>query len=245
MNDTLNNDIKTLQNIIDESDNIVFFGGAGVSTESGIPDFRSKKGLYNQKYKYNPEEIISHHFFNENINEFYRFYKDRMIDLNAKPNAAHLFLSELEKAGKLKALITQNIDTLHQKAGNKNVLCLHGSIQHNYCQKCKKDYSPEFIKNDQADVPTCSCGGIIKPDVVLYEEPLDENVVTSAIKYISQADVLIVAGTSLVVYPAASFIRYFQGRKLVLINKDKTNANQFADVVIHQKIGELFSKLHV
>lgn len=242
---TLKEAAEILQEIIDSSRNIVFFGGAGVSTESGIPDFRSKDGLYHQKYKYDPEEIISHHFFYTNMEEFYRFYKDRMIDLDSKPNAAHLYLAELEKAGRLKAIITQNIDGLHQMAGSKRVIEVHGSVHRNICQECGQEYDAAYVKNSLDVIPRCSCGGILKPDVVLYEEPLNEQDITRALIQIQNAEVLIVAGTSLVVYPAAGFIDYFRGRKLVLINKDPTVADQKADVVIHQKIGELFSLLHV
>ena len=243
---SLQEDAKKLQDIISSSHNIVFFGGAGVSTESGIPDFRSKDGLYHQKYKYDPEEIISHHFFYQNTAEFYRFYKDRMINLDAKPNAAHKYLAELEKAGRLKYIITQNIDGLHQMAGSRKVVELHGSIHRNICQECGKEYDARFIKESKEDIPHCpSCGGLIKPDVVLYEEPLNEMDIMKAIAQISNCEVLIVAGTSLVVYPAASFIEYFQGKHLVLINKDPTPADQKADLVTHQKVGELFSLLHV
>lgn len=239
-------DAKRLQSLIDESHHIVFFGGAGVSTESGIPDFRSEDGLYRQKYDYPPEEIISHTFFETKTAEFYRFYKDRMLYLDAKPNACHLYLAALEKAHKLDAIVTQNIDGLHQLAGSKNVIEVHGSVHRNYCEKCGKMYDAKFIKEDPEEVPHCpSCGGRIKPDVVLYEEPLNEHDITRALVAISQADLLIVAGTSLVVYPAAGFINYFQGKHMVLINKDESQADSRADVVIHQKVGELFSLLHV
>ncbi len=243
---TLQSDANTLQKLIDDANDIVFFGGAGVSTESGIPDFRSKDGLYNQKYKYDPEEIISSFFFLTHTDEFYRFYKDRMLLLDKKPNAAHYYLAELEKAKKLKAIVTQNIDGLQQMAGSKNVIELHGSVHRNYCQQCGAFYDGKFVKDTKELVPHCpKCGGLIKPDVVLYGESLDETVITKAMVSITNADLLIVAGTSLVVYPAASFIDYFQGKHLVLINKDPTAADSRADVVIHQKVGELFSLLHV
>ena len=239
-------DAQTLQELIDNCNNIVFFGGAGVSTESGIPDFRSKDGIYNQKYEYEPERIISASFFHQNTKEFYRFYKDRMIFPEAKPNAAHKYLAELEKVRKLKAIITQNIDGLHQLAGSKNVIELHGSVHRNHCQSCGKSYSLEEVLSLEGDIPLCpDCKGIIKPDVVLYEEALDEMDITKALVNIEQADLLIVAGTSLVVYPAAGFINYFQGKHLVLINKDPSQADNRADVVIHQKVGELFSLLHI
>lgn len=239
-------DAAKLQSIISSSRNIVFFGGAGVSTESGIPDFRSKDGLYHQKYEYNPEEIISAPFFYRNPKEFYRFYKDRMINLDAKPNAAHRYLSELEKAGRLKGIITQNIDGLHQMAGSKNVIELHGSVHRNFCQNCGKMFDARSIKECKEDVPHCpSCGGIIKPDVVLYGEALNDMDVTKALVLIESAEVLIVAGTSLVVYPAAGFVRYFNGKHLVVVNKDPGSADLNADLVIHQKIGELFELLHV
>lgn len=234
----------TLQEIIDESKNIVFFGGAGVSTESGIPDFRSVDGLYNQKYDYPPEEILSHTFFLNKTDEFYRFYRDKMLALDAKPNAAHIKLSQLEKAGKLSAVVTQNIDGLHQLAGSKNVFELHGSVHRNYCTKCHKSFSAQFIK-DSVDVPKCECGGIIKPDVVLYEEGLDDLTVNGAIDAIRQADCLIVAGTSLNVYPAAGFIRYFNGKHFVLINKSATSADKYADLVIHDSVGKILSQILV
>lgn len=243
---SLQEDALLLQSLIDSSHNIVFFGGAGVSTESGIPDFRSKDGLYHQKYQYDPEEIISAHFFYQNTEEFYRFYKDRMIDLDAKPNAAHQYLARLEEAGRLKYIITQNIDGLHQMAGSKKVIELHGSVHRNYCQECKEEFDARYIKEAKEDVPHCPhCGGLIKPDVVLYEEPLNEQDINRALAQIMNAEILIVAGTSLVVYPAAGFIRYFKGKHMVLINKDPSAADSQADVVIHQKVGELFSLLHV
>lgn len=232
----------TLQEIINESKNIVFFGGAGVSTESGIPDFRSVDGLYNQKYDYPPEEILSHTFFVRKTEEFYRFYRDKMLALDAKPNAAHNVLAELERVGKLSAVITQNIDGLHQLAGSKNVYELHGSVHRNYCTKCHKSYSAQFIKNSFG-IPKCDCGGIIKPDVVLYEEGLDDLTVNDAIDAIRKADCLIVAGTSLNVYPAAGFIRHFNGENFILINKTSTSADKYADLVIHDSIGKVLSQV--
>ncbi len=234
----------TLQEIINESESIVFFGGAGVSTESGIPDFRSVDGLYNQKYDYPPEEILSHTFFNSHTDYFYNFYRDKMLALDAEPNAAHLKLAELEKAGKLKAVVTQNIDGLHQKAGSKNVFELHGSVHRNYCQRCGKFFTAEYIKNSEG-IPECECGGIIKPDVVLYEEGLDSDVINGALNAISSVDCLIVAGTSLNVYPAAGFIRYFGGKYFVLINRDATPADKNADLVIHDKVGMILSEIEV
>lgn len=237
-------EISRLQKIIDESSRIVFFGGAGVSTESGIPDFRSSDGLYNQKYAYPPEEIISHGFFFENTKEFYRFYKDRMIYKNAEPNAAHIYLAKLEEAGKLSSVVTQNIDGLHRAAGSKRVYELHGSIHRNRCIRCGKKYSLDYvIKAD--GVPRCSCGGIIKPDVVLYGEGLDDNVVNGAINSISSADTLIIGGTSLVVYPAAGFINFFNGKHLVVINKTPTSADGEAELTVNSPIASLFSKLKV
>lgn len=232
----------TLQEIIDHSKNIVFFGGAGVSTESGIPDFRSTDGLYNQKYDYPPEEILSHTFFVSHTEAFYGFYRDKMLCLTAEPNAAHKKLAELEKKGKLSAVVTQNIDGLHQKAGSKNVFELHGSIHRNYCTRCHKFFDADFIVNS-VGVPTCDCGGIIKPDVVLYEEGLDDATVTGAVDAISSADCLIVAGTSLNVYPAAGFIRYFRGKYFVLINRDVTPADKYADLVIHDSVGKVLSDI--
>lgn len=229
-----------LQEIIDHSKNIVFFGGAGVSTESGIPDFRSTDGLYNQKYDYPPEEILSHTFFVSHTEAFYGFYRDKMLCLTAEPNAAHKKLAELEQKGKLSAVVTQNIDGLHQKAGSKNVFELHGSIHRNYCTQCHKFFDADFIANS-VGVPTCDCGGIIKPDVVLYEEGLDDATVTGAVDAISSADCLIVAGTSLNVYPAAGFIRYFRGKYFVLINRDVTPADKYADLVIHDSVGKVLS----
>ena len=233
-----------LQQIINESNNIVFFGGAGVSTESGIPDFRSVDGLYNQKYDYPPEEILSHTFFNAHTEYFYDFYRDKMLAIDAEPNAAHLKLAELEQAGKLTAVVTQNIDGLHQKAGCKNVFELHGNVHRNYCTSCHKFYNAEYIKSSKG-VPRCNCGGIIKPDVVLYEEGLDDNTVSGAINAIKNADCLIVAGTSLNVYPAAGFIRYFCGKYFVLINRDPTPADSMADLVIHDMVGKVLSAINV
>ena len=239
------NEISELQKIIDNTDNIVFFGGAGVSTESGIPDFRSVDGLYNQKYKYPPETIVGHSFFMNHTKEFYDFYRDKLIIHGVKPNKAHIPLAELEKKGKLKAIVTQNIDGLHQAAGSKKVFELHGSIQRNYCMKCHKFYAgTDFIENCSG-VPKCECGGIIKPDVVLYEEMLDDNCIAGAVKYISEADVLIISGTSLVVYPAAGLINYFNGSKLVLINKAATSADREADLVIREPIGEVLGSLTI
>lgn len=233
-----------LQQIINESNNIVFFGGAGVSTESGIPDFRSVDGLYNQKYDYPPEKILSHTFFNAHTEYFYDFYRDKMLALDAEPNAAHLKLAELEQAGKVTAVVTQNIDGLHQKAGCKNVFELHGNVHRNYCTSCHKFYNAEYIKSSKG-VPRCNCGGIIKPDVVLYEEGLDDNTVSGAINAIKNADCLIVAGTSLNVYPAAGFIRYFCGKYFVLINRDPTPADSIADLVIYDKVGKVLSAINV
>lgn len=234
--------VQRLKEMIEESDNIVFFGGAGVSTESGIPDFRSVDGLYHQKYAYPPETILSHTFYCRKTKEFYDFYKDKMICLDAKPNKAHEYLAKLEEKGKLKAIVTQNIDGLHQMAGSKCVYELHGSVHRNYCTKCHAFYDAKAIL-DAKDVPRCSCGGIIKPDVVLYEEGLDSEVLEGAISSIRNADMLIVGGTSLVVYPAAGLIDYYRGNKLVLINKASTGMDQKADLVINGKIGEIFSQL--
>ena len=236
--------IEQFLQMVKESDNIVFFGGAGVSTESGIPDFRSVDGLYNQKYDYPPETILSHSFYIKYPEEFYRFYRDKMLCLDKKPNKAHYKLAELEKAGKLSAVVTQNIDGLHQAAGSKRVYELHGSVLRNYCTKCGRFYDAEFIKNS-ADIPKCTCGGIIKPDVVLYEEGLDDSTVTGAVNAISKADTLIIAGTSLTVYPAAGFIRYFGGDNLVLINRDPTPMDKNANLVFHEKVGELLDKITV
>ena len=234
--------IRRLKEIIDGSDNIVFFGGAGVSTESGIPDFRSVDGLYNQKYKFPPETILSHSFFERNPEEYYRFHHDKLRLTGAKPNAAHLKLAEWEAQGKLKAVITQNIDGLHQAAGSKNVIELHGTLLRCYCSRCRKPYPFELV-NDGTGVPRCGCGGVIRPDIVFYEEALDEDDISNAIRYIRNADVLIIGGTSLVVYPAAGLIDYYRGHKLVLVNKGVTSQDSYADLVIHEKIGEVFSQL--
>lgn len=238
----MNEKVEELRKIIDESENIVFFGGAGVSTESGIPDFRSKDGLYNLKYKYPPEEILSHSFFINNTKEFFEFYRDKMNSLKYEPNITHIKLSELEKKGKLKAVITQNIDGLHQKAGSKNVLELHGSVLRNYCMKCKKEYCAEDVFNSQG-IPKCNCGGIIKPDVVLYEENLNDNIVEKSIDFIKNADVLIIGGTSLTVYPANSLLYYFKGKKLVLINRDKTSMDNMAYLVINDSLENIFKNI--
>ena len=241
---SFNEDLNKLQAIIDKSKRIVFFSGAGVSTESGIPDFRSVDGLYNQKYKYPPERIISHSFYVSNTQEFYQFYKDKMLILDAKCNPCHLFLKKLEDKGKLLGIVTQNIDGLHTKAGNKNVMELHGSIHRNYCQKCMKLFDGEYIRDSKEIIPHCDkCGGIIKPDVVLYEEGLDPNVMNKALVAIREADTLIVAGTSLVVYPAAGFVSYFQGENFIYIDINEKATCSFATLTIHQKVGELFSKL--
>lgn len=238
-------EIGELQKIIDQYENLVFFGGAGVSTESGIPDFRSVDGLYNQQYDYPPETILSHTFFMEKPEEFYRFYQAKMLCDTAKPNAAHQKLAQLEQAGKLRAVITQNIDNLHQMAGSKNVLELHGSVYRNHCMKCGKSYDFAYMKNSQG-VPKCeACQGILKPDVVLYEEGLDNSTVRRSVQVISDAQVLIIGGTSLAVYPAASLIDYFQGEKLVVINKAPTPRDRQADLVISLPIGEVFSQIHI
>ena len=231
-----------LRQWVKESDNIVFFGGAGVSTESGIPDFRSVDGLYNQKYDYPPETILSHTFFMNQPEEFFRFYKDKMLVLDAKPNEAHRKLAQLEQAGKVRAVITQNIDGLHQAAGSRKVLELHGSIHRNYCMKCHKAYPPEEILHSKG-VPRCRCGGMIKPDVVLYEEGLDMDTLQSAADFIRKADILIIGGTSLAVYPAAGLIDYYRGNKLVLINKSATPMDSRADLLIQDSIGKVFSQL--
>ena len=242
------NKIAQLQEIIDQSSNIVFFGGAGVSTESGIPDFRSQDGLYHMKYKYPPETIISHSFFVRKPEEFYEFYKDKMLALDAEPNAAHLKLAQLEEAGKVRAVITQNIDGLHQKAGSREVLELHGSVLRNYCTRCGAFFDAAYIKNADG-IPKCEkCGGTIKPDVVLYEEGLDMGIMNSAVRYISEAEVLIIGGTSLVVYPAAGLIDYFnrgKGHKLILINKSATARDAGADLVITDPIGAVFDQIRV
>ena len=237
-------EVKRLQEMIDDSERIVFFGGAGVSTESNIPDFRSADGLYQQKHKYSPEQIVSHTFFVHRTESFYEFYKEKMMFLDAKPNAAHKKLAELEEAGKLTAVITQNIDGLHQAAGSKNVLELHGSIHRNYCQSCRKFYDAAYVKGSEG-IPKCSCGGTIKPDVVLYEEGLDSDVINRSIKAISEADMLIIGGTSLVVYPAAGFIDYFQGKYLVVINKSETGRAVRADLTISAPIGQIMGGIEV
>ena len=235
-------EINTLKNWVSECQNIVFFGGAGVSTESHIPDFRSVDGLYNQEYDYPPETILSHHFFMQNTEEFYRFYRNKMLCLDAKPNAAHKKLAQWEKEGKLKAVVTQNIDGLHQAAGSEKVYELHGSVLRNFCESCHKFYDVHYIAESEG-VPKCSCGGSIKPDVVLYEEGLDQNTLTGAIRAISEADVLIVGGTSLAVYPAAGLLDYYNGNKLVLVNKTPTARDGIADLVVQGSIGEIFSQL--
>lgn len=234
---------ETLKNWIESSDNIVFFGGAGVSTESGIPDFRSVDGLYNQQYDYPPETILSHSFYIQNPREFYRFYRNKMLCLTAKPNAAHKALAKMEQEGKLRAVITQNIDGLHQQAGSKVVLELHGSIHRNYCRKCHALYDAQYML-DSEDIPVCEkCGGTIKPDVVLYEESLDMDVMRSAISYISKSDILIIGGTSLAVYPAAGLIDYYNGNKLVLINRDATPMGKRANLLIQGNIGEVLGEI--
>lgn len=234
--------IKELKKIINEANYLVFFGGAGVSTESGLKDFRSVDGLYNESYEYPPEEILSHTFFMNNPEFFYKFYKDKLNSLNYKPNITHYKLQELEASHKLKAIITQNIDGFHEMVGSKKTLELHGSILRNYCLKCHKFYSAEEVFKSR-EAPKCSCGGIIKPDVVLYEEPLNTEILEKAIKEISMADTLIVGGTSLTVYPASGLLRFFQGKNLVLINKDETPYDNLANLVIHEKIGEVFQKI--
>ena len=235
------NGIEQLRQWIEESGNIVFFGGAGVSTESGIPDFRSTDGLYHQQYDYPPETILSHTFYKSNPEEFWRFYRDKMLYLDAKPNAAHLKLAQLERAGKLRAVITQNIDGLHQKAGSRNVLELHGSVHRNYCERCGKFYTAEDILRTTG-VPRCTCGGPIKPDVVLYEEGLDQRILERSLAAIRAAEVLIIGGTSLVVYPAAGLVRYYRGDKLVVINKTEL-AGTGADLSIYQPIGEVLAQI--
>jgi len=235
--------VAELQSIIDGAKRLVFFGGAGVSTESGIPDFRSPDGLYHMKYKYPPEYMLSHDCFVERTEEFYAFYRDKILSYDAKPNAAHIFLAELEKAGRLSAVVTQNIDGLHYDAGSKRVYELHGSVRRNYCVKCGKFHSLDDVKAVMG-VPHCECGGIIKPDVVLYGEGLDEDVITGAVEAISSADVMIVAGTSLVVYPAAGLVRYFRGRSLVTVNLDPT-ATLSRGLHIQAKVGELLSRIKI
>lgn len=233
---------EKLNQMIKEAESVVFFGGAGVSTESGIPDFRSVDGLYNQKYDFPPEMILSDDFFYGKTEEFYRFYRDKMLCLDAKPNAAHYKLAELEKAGKLTAVVTQNIDGLHQMAGSKRVYELHGSVHRNYCQKCGKNFDARFMLNSTG-IPRCECGGLIKPDVVLYGESLDQNVINGAVRAIASCDMLIIGGTSLAVYPAAGLINYYRGNKLVIINMSPTGADSSADLVIEGKIGEVLSKI--
>ncbi len=236
--------LETLQRWIDQSRNMVFFGGAGVSTESGVPDFRSVDGLYSQSYDYPPEEILSRTFFDRRPEEFFRFYRDKMLCLEAKPNPAHKKLAQLEEAGKLRSVVTQNIDGLHQLAGSRRVWELHGSVHRNHCMRCGKSYPVEFIR-DSRGIPTCSCGGVVKPDVVLYEESLDSRVLQGALTDIQSADLLIIGGTSLVVYPAASLIQYFQGEHLVLINKSPTPYDRRADLAIAGPIGEILGQIQV
>ena len=238
--------INQLQEIINSSDNIVFFGGAGVSTESGIPDFRSESGIFKslKKYGASPEQLVSHSYYIDHTEEFYNYYKENLVFTDAEPNPAHIKLAELEKAGKLKTVITQNIDGLHQKAGSKKVLELHGSIHRNYCQICNKEYGLDYIM-EKDGIPRCECGGIIKPDVVLYEEPLNDFVLNTAVHYISDAETLIIGGTSLVVYPAAGLINYFNGSKLVLINKSQTPYDNLASLVINEAIGETLSQIKI
>jgi len=234
--------IQTLKEWIAGSDNVVFFGGAGVSTESGIPDFRSVDGLYNQKWKYPPETILSRSFFDYNPEEYYRFHREKLVIEGVKPNRAHLRLAELEREGKVRAVVTQNIDGLHQAAGSQKVLELHGSILRAYCSRCRKPYPAEKMNHGEG-VPRCTCGGIIRPDIVLYEEPLDQDIMSEAISYIRHADVLIIGGTSLNVYPAAGLINYYRGHKLALVNLSATPYDSYADLVIHEKIGEVFSQI--
>ena len=234
--------ISILKSLIQSSDNIVFFGGAGVSTESGIPDFRSKDGLYNQKYKYPPEEILSHSFFMENTEEFFKFYKEKLNSLKYEPNITHFKLAELEKKGKIKAIITQNIDGLHQKAGSQNVLELHGSVLRNYCMKCGKFYNAECVFGSKG-VPRCTCGGVIKPDVVLYEEALNDEILNKSISAIRNADLMIVAGTSLTVYPASGLMNFYNGSKLIVINREKTQYNRKGNLVINESLGKIFKEI--
>lgn len=236
--------MKTLQDIVDRGRRIVFFGGAGVSTESGIPDFRSPDGLYRQKYPYPPEIILSHTFFELRPAEFFAFYRERMLYLEAKPNAAHLKLAEMERKGKLHGLVTQNIDGLHRAAGSRELFELHGSVHRNYCMECGRLYDAQFMRNSTG-IPRCECGGIVKPDVVLYEEPLDEATARGAMRVISEADVLIVAGTSLNVYPAAGYLQSFRGRELVVINRDATPADADASLVLREPVGEVLGRLNV
>jgi len=236
------NRLETLKTWVQESNRIVFFGGAGVSTESGIPDFRSVDGLYHQKFDYPPETIISHSFYERNPAYFFRFYREKMLPLGFEPNITHRILAKWEQEGKLLAVVTQNIDGLHQKAGSKKVYELHGSVLRNYCTRCGKFYSAEFVENAPG-IPRCSCGGIVKPDVVLYEEGLDEQTIAGSVKAIRSADMLIVAGTSLTVYPAAGLINYYRGNRLVLINRDETPYDGNADLVLHESLGDVFSQL--
>lgn len=238
----MNEQIEKLREIVRNSNNIVFFGGAGVSTESGIPDFRSVDGLYNQQWQYPPETILSHSFFVRDPEEYYRFHRAKLVVENVKPNRAHLRLAELEREGILRAVITQNIDGLHQAAGSKRVLELHGSILRAYCSKCRKPYPADVI-NYGKGVPRCDCGGVIRPDIVLYEESLDQDILSQAVSYIRAADVLIVGGTSLNVYPAAGLINYYRGNKLVLVNLSETPYDSYADLVIHDRIGEVFDQI--
>lgn len=240
----LQENIKTLTAWLGEARRAVFFGGAGVSTESGIPDFRSTGGLYNQQYAYPPETILSHSFFERNTAEFYRFYHDKMLYLQAKPNPCHEKLAALERAGHLKSVVTQNIDGLHQLAGSKRVLELHGSVHRNYCRRCHSFFDAEYMKNHDG-VPKCACGGVIKPDVVLYEESLDNGTLIEAIRDIAEADLLIVGGTSLVVYPAAGLIDYYQGSRLVLINMSVTAADKRADLIVREPIGRVFDQIEI
>lgn len=246
-NESFETKINLFKQMIDSSNKIVFFGGAGVSTESGIPDFRSQDGLYNEQWKYPPETIISRSFFNANPKEFYRFYREKLIVKNAQPNITHLKLAELEQKGKLTAVVTQNIDGLHQKGGSKKVFELHGSVLRNYCMNCHKFFDENYIlesKNSGDSLPHCDeCGGLVKPDVVLYEEGLNDSTVNGAIDAISEADLLIIGGTSLVVYPAAGLIRYFRGKNIVLINKTQTSADSNADLVFHESLGKVFSEI--
>lgn len=246
-NESFETKINLFKQMINSSAKIVFFGGAGVSTESGIPDFRSQDGLYNEQWKYPPETIISRSFFDANPKEFYRFYREKLIIKNAEPNITHLKLAELEKCGKLSAVVTQNIDGLHQKAGSKKVFELHGSVLRNYCMRCHKFFDEKFIlqsKTSPDSLPHCTeCGGLVKPDVVLYEEGLNDSTVNGAIDAIREADLLIIGGTSLVVYPAAGLIRYFRGKNIVLINKTQTSADSNADLVFHESLGKVFSEI--
>ena len=234
--------LETLKQWVKESNNIVFFGGAGVSTESGIPDFRSVDGLYSQKFDYLPETIISHSFYERDPEYFFRFYREKMLPLGFEPNVTHKVLARWEQEGKLSAVVTQNIDGLHQKAGSKTVYELHGSVLRNYCTRCRKFYPAEFIR-DSAGVPRCTCGGIVKPDVVLYEEGLDQRTIEKSVAAIRSADMLIVAGTSLTVYPAAGLINYYRGDRLVLINRDETPYDGYANLVLHERLGDVFSQL--